>query len=89
MLGWAPDSAPIPMAARSGVQGGRHTASQGLCLGDRIFQLETTSSAETLKGGDLLEIDKDISWKHFRRGRQKGWREGESVSPPVLVPPTL
>lgn len=47
--------AHFPLAARSGVQGGGHTPSQGLCLGTRVFQLETTSRAETLKGGDLLD----------------------------------
>lgn len=72
-----------------GVQGRGHTPSHGLCLGARIFQLEATSSAEPLKGGHLLEIDKDISWKHFRRERQKGWREGEIASPPVPVPLAL
>lgn len=31
-------------------------------------------------------MDKDISWKHFRRRHQKGWREGKSVTPLARLP---
>lgn len=68
---------PIPVAA--GVGGGKPP--RGGTAGPGDVLLETTSRTKALKGRDLLETDKDITWKHFRRGRQKGWRENGKCPP--------
>lgn len=51
------------------------------------FCLETPSGAKALKGGDLLKSDKDITWKHLGKGRQKGWRERGKCPPRPPRPP--
>lgn len=64
----------------AGVGGGKPP--RGGTAGPGDVLLETTSRTKALKGRDLLETDKDITWKHFRRGRQKGWRENGKCPPP-------
>lgn len=73
---------PIPVAGNEAAGGAN--LSGGDIAGPGDVLLETTKA---LKGRDLLETDKDITWKHFRRGRQEGWRENRKCPP--CRPPAL